>query len=188
MIRLLALGVALVISAPAWGDDPATDLDQHARVIDRAASTPAGQERVANRLARELNAGWGRPPGPYSAASLNAQRLQNRWGWGDALIINRLAQQIAEGLLKQNPAFSPLRALAQTTAQVTRARQHREAWGAIAKAHGVKLGGLVSSVDKTAQSIERAEKAAVRATDKATGGTSGGSGTSGGDSPPGSRR
>jgi hypothetical protein len=185
MIRLLALGAALMVAAPAWGEDPTVDLDNHARVIDRAASTPAGQERVANLLARELNAAWGHPPGPYSAASLNAQRSQNRWGWGEVLIGDRLAQQVAQTLMKQDRALTPAQALAQGTAQVTSTRRQRTGWGAIARASGVSLGGLVSSVEKTAQSIERAEKGADRAADRAAGGSPGGSGKNGGAGPSG---
>jgi hypothetical protein len=47
------------------------------------------------------------------AASVTAQRVQNRWGWGETLIANRLAQQIANKLLAQpGNTLSPAQALA----------------------------------------------------------------------------
>jgi len=167
MMRHILCGVSLamvavgLIAGPASGADDDVTLDRHARSINEAAATPPGQERVATRLADELNTASGLKPGPYTAASLQAQRAQNSWGWGEVLIANRLAQALAPTIAKQNPALTPAQALNQATAQVTTARQQGMGWGAIANANGMKLGGVVSGVEKTAKAVERADKAAA---------------------------
>jgi hypothetical protein len=93
----------------------------------------------------------------YSPASVAAQRAQNNWGWGEVVIANRLAQALAAELLKSQPGLTPAQALAQATGQVTGARQTM-GWGAIAQAHGLKVGEVVSSVEKTAKAVERPDK------------------------------
>jgi hypothetical protein len=162
--RRLGISVAavvLVTGPPAARGQTGDDLlDRHARMVNEAATTPAGQARVASRLAHELNVGSGLTPGPYTAASLQAQRTENGWGWGEVLIANRLAQALAPTVATQNPTLTPAQALAQATAQVTAARQQGMGWGAIANASGTRLGGVVSSVEKTAKAVERADQAA----------------------------
>ena len=80
----------------------ATDSERDdAQTIAAAGAGSPGPARVADRIARDLNASWGRSPAPYTAASVTAQRVQNRWGWGETLITNRLAQQMANKLLAQ---------------------------------------------------------------------------------------
>jgi len=177
-LSALLLSVASLLGHPreAWSAEPEATLEAHARAIDDAAARPGGQERVATRLAADLNAAWGKPPGPYSAASVTAQRAQNGWGWGGTFIANRLAQAIAQTTMKNNPAVTPAQALTQATAQVAAARAQSMGWGAIAKANGLKVGDLVSSAEKTAKAVEKADKTA---TDK--GGQAGKSGKAGTD-------
>jgi hypothetical protein len=159
------------VAAPwtAWGADPTPDLDRHARAVDQAAEAQ-GQMQVAGRLADQLNASWGQTPGPYTAASLADQRARNGWGWGEVLIGNLLAQSIARNLMAANPTLTPAQALALATDQVTAARQAGAGWGVISKEAGVKLGKLVSGVQKSAAAVSAGEKSpgAVKATAKGT--------------------
>ena len=155
------LAASLVLGvAPGRAADSA-NLDQHAQAVDRA-STNAGSQNVAGRLASELNDSWGRTPGPYTAESLATQRAQTGWGWGGVLIGNRLAQHVAESRLAANPTLTPAEALAQSLAAVTAARQARTGWGVIAQENGVKVGALVSSVKQSTESVTTGR----RSTDK----------------------
>jgi hypothetical protein len=157
-ITALLLGAVIMIAAPgvSWSADPDAQLQKAARVVNAAANTPAGQQKVADRLAHELNASC--QCTTYSAASLSAQRAQTGWGWGELAIVNRLAQAISTktGL-----------SLAAATAQVTAEREQHTGWGAIAKAHDLKVGALVRDVDHVAKSVEKASKAADKAGEKA---------------------
>jgi hypothetical protein len=129
-----------------------SSLDKHAQAVDGVTAN-TGSEKVASRLASQLNEAWGRTPAPYTAESLTAQRTQTGWGWGGVLIGNRLAQQMAETRLAANPALTPEQALVESLAAVTAARQAHTGWGVIAKDNGVKLGPLVSSVKKSTESV-----------------------------------
>ena len=149
------LAMSLLQPAPAGGEPLEDSLAPHAKAIDRTATTPPGQERVATRVAQDLNATC--QCTAYTPASVAAQRAQNNWGWGEVVIANRLAQALATGLLKSQPTLTPAQALAQATGQVTAARQTM-GWGAIAQAHGLKVGAVVSSVEKTAKAVERSDK------------------------------
>jgi uncharacterized membrane protein YgcG len=156
-ITTLLLGAAIMIAAPgvSWSADPDAQLQKSAMVVNAAANTPAGQQKVADRLAHELNASCHCTT--YSAASLRAQRAQTGWGWGELAIANRLAQAIST-----KTGVS----LAAATAQVTAERQQHTGWGAIAKAHDLKVGALVSNVDQVAKSVEKASKAADKPGEK----------------------
>ncbi len=149
------VAVGLLVAQPSWAWDADDRFNDAAKAVNGVATTPAGQERVAARLARELNASWGQPA--YSAASLSAQRAQTGWGWGELLIADRLAQTISrkDGI-----------SLAQATAQVTAARQQGMGRGLIARAHDLKLGGGLNGVQSSAKSIEKAAKAADKLEDK----------------------
>ena len=152
ILTALAAAAALGLAAgPARADDAAA-LDRDRRDVDRAAAS-LGSSRVAERLATELNATWGRAPAPYSAESLTAQRAATGWGWGEVVIGNRLAQEIAASLMAANPALTPAEALAQALAQVTAARQARTGWGVIAQQNGLKLGPLVADVRRAAAAL-----------------------------------
>jgi hypothetical protein len=156
-IATLLLGAGILVAAPGVSSsaDPDAQLQKSATVVNAAASTPAGAQKVADRLAHELNASC--RCAAYSAASLSAQRAQTGWGWGELAIANRLAQAISA-----KTGMS----LAAATAQVTAERQHA-GWGAIAKAHDLKVGALVSDVDRVAKSVEKAGKAVDRGGEKA---------------------
>jgi hypothetical protein len=162
-MRQAVMGLILVVAAasraaPATGGEPAeAALDRHARAIDGAAQTPSGQAKVASRVAQDLNATC--RCGSYSPASVQAQRAQNGWGWGEVVIANRMAQALVPGILRANPTLTPAQALARATAQVTTARSGT-GWGAMAKANGLKVGDLVSSVEKSARAVEKSERAA----------------------------
>ncbi len=169
-VILIALAAAAALgpaAGPARADDAAA-LDHDRRDVDRAAAS-LGSSTVAERLAAELNAAWGRTPAPYSAESLTAQRAATGWGWGEVVIGNRLAQQIAESLMAANPSLTPAQALAQALAQVTAARQARTGWGVIAQQNGLKLGPLVSDVRRAATTLGAGAKgsaASAKGTEK----------------------
>jgi hypothetical protein len=152
---VLWLAISLLQPAPSRGEALEDSLAPHIKAIDRTATTPPGQERVATRVAQDLNATC--KCTAYTPASVAAQRAQNSWGWGEVVIANRLAQARATELLKSQPGLTPAQALALATGQVTAARQTM-GWGAIAQAHGLKVGEVVSSVEKTAKAVERSDK------------------------------
>lgn len=149
------VGLSLLVAAPSpsWAADP---FDEPAKTVNSAAATPAGQSRVASRMASELNASLGR--NAYSAASLTAQQAQTGWGWGEVMIANRLAQAIS-----QKTGVS----LSTALDKVTTARQQGSGWGAIAKSYDLKVGPLVSEMNKSAKAVDRAAKASDKAQDKA---------------------
>jgi hypothetical protein len=155
LVSVLWLAMSLLQPAPSRGEALEDSLAPHAKAIDRTATTPPGQGRVATRVAQDLNATC--KCTAYTPASVAAQRAQNNWGWGEVVIANRLAQTLATELLKSQPGLTPAQALAQATGQVTAARQTM-GWGAIAQAHGLKVGEIVSSVEKTAKAVERSDK------------------------------
>ena len=157
-IPMLLLGAGILVAAPgdSWSADPDAQLQKSAMAVNAAAATPAGQEKVADRLARELNASC--KCTAYTAASLSTQRAQTGWGWGELAIANRLAQA-----LSTKTGVS----LAAATAQVTAERQQHTGWGAMAKAHDLKVGALVSDIDQVAKSVEMASKTTDKAADKA---------------------
>jgi hypothetical protein len=155
------LAGALVLAASPWtseAGEPGNQFETAENAVN-AVATPAGDERVAARLADELNDAWGATPGPYSAASVRAQRSQTGWGWGEIMVANLLAQALA----RQTGV-----SLAQATEQIAQARQDGMGWGAIAKAHDLKVGPLVSSAQRAAIAIEKAEHARA-ASEKAKG-------------------
>lgn len=137
----LSAGLLLVQPTCSWGADPEVALDNHAEVVNRAAMTPQGEERVVARLSRELN---------VPAATLRAQRAQFRVGWGELVIANRLSQTT-------------------NVPVATLLGQHQSGmgWGAIARAQGLKVGALVNDVDRVAKAVEKAERAAEKAAGKA---------------------
>src|SRR5262245_34668755 len=111
----LLLSAVIMITAPgvSWSADPDAKLHKSAMVVNAAtANTPAGQQKVADRLAHELNSSC--QCTAYSAASLSAQRAQTGWGWGELAIANQLAQAISA-----KTGMS----LAAATAQVTAERR-----------------------------------------------------------------
>lgn len=118
----------------------------------RAAVTSPSEPPVAARLAQELNASWGWRPDPYTAASLTAQRAEHGWSWGEVLIANRLAQQVARGLMTSNPRLTPPQALAKAADQMTASWRHGVGWGALALASGARAEALVGGMAPAAPS------------------------------------
>jgi hypothetical protein len=116
--------------------------------VNSAATTSAGSQQVAAKIASELNAAC--KCATYSASSVTAQRAKTGWGWGEVLIADRLALAISQ------QAKIPL---STAQGQVTTARQQGMGWGAIAHTNGLNLGSLVSSVEKSANAVANAGKA-----------------------------
>ena len=150
MARILALLLSLgllVAQAPlAWGADPAASLDDHAKAVNRAARTPEGEQRVVEHLSQELK---------VPAATLRAQREQSKLGWGELSIAYRLSQKTGVPV-----------------DQLIAEHKSGKGWGAIAKAHNVSLGPLVSEVKKSDQALEARAKKGDRPDE--TGGRGGG--------------
>ncbi|PYO53567.1 MAG: hypothetical protein DMD84_05470 [Candidatus Rokuibacteriota bacterium] len=121
----------------------------------RASSTPDGQRRVAERIAKE-----------FKVQTSVVTDLRNRiGGYGQATIALALSQE----LMKTNKTLSQPAALEQVVAL----RQARKGWGAIAKELGVKLGHVVSEVkkaekatDHVAGKLDKADKDKVAKAEK----------------------
>lgn len=135
------------VSSLAWGaDDP---FENPATTVNSAATTSAGSQQVAGKIASELNTACSCTT--FSASSVSAQRTKTGWGWGEVLIADRLALAISQ---QSNVTF------AAALGQVTTSRQQGMGWGAIANAQGLNLGKLVSSVKQSANAVANAGKAA----------------------------
>lgn len=129
-------GWLMVQSPPAWGEDPAAALDDHARAVNRAAKTPRGEQRVVERLSQELK---------VPAATLRAKREQSKLGWGELSIAYRLSEKTGVPV-----------------DQLIAEHKDGKGWGAIAKEHNVKLGPLVSEVKKSSRAVEAKAKKAEK--------------------------
>jgi hypothetical protein len=156
MKRVSWVGIGLVtigasMGTAAWGVDP-DPLEKPAATVNDAATTSAGSQQVAGRIAAELNSTC--QCTSFSAASVTAQRAQTGWGWGEILIADRLAQAVSK---QSNVSF------ASALTQVSASRQQGQGWGEIARARGVNLGDLVSSVEKSANAVAAAAKNADKA-------------------------
>ena len=144
-VGLLGLGAG--VSTPALGADH-DQFEKAAATVNSAATTSAGSQHVAAKIASELNATC--KCTTYSASSVTAQRAQMGWGWGEILIADRLALAISQ------QSKIPL---STAMGQVTTARQQGTGWGAIAHANGLNLGSLVSGLEKSANAVANAGKA-----------------------------
>jgi len=121
-------GLGFLGVQPSWGEDPAAELDRHGKAVNRAASTPAGEQRVVEHLSKELG---------VPAETLRAQRKQSKLGWGELLIAHRLSQKTGvpvEDLIAEHKAG--------------------KGWGKIAREHDAKLGEIVSEVKKSSKALE----------------------------------
>ena len=158
VVPWLCAGVLIAHPAASWAADPDPDRDlaRAATAIDDTARTTAGQQQVAGRVAQELNTSC--HCSAFSAASVSAQHAQTGWGWGEVLIADSLALALSQ---KTGVSFNT------ALGQVTSARQQGTGWGAIAKAHDLKVGPVVSEVQKSANAVEKAAKAMDKAEDKA---------------------
>ena len=143
---LLIAGVALALPVGVSADD-VNDNQKHERQLQadakqldadaaRASSTPDGQRRVTERIAKE-----------FKVQTSVVTDLRNRiGGYGQATIALALSQE----LMKKDKTLSQSAALAQVVAL----RQERKGWGVIAKELGVKLGHVVSEVKKAAKATD----------------------------------
>jgi len=123
LCSLAFLGVPL-----SWGEDPTAELDRHGKAVNRAARTPAGEQRVVEHLSKELG---------VPAETLRAQREQSKLGWGELLIAHRLSQKTGvpvEDLIAEHKAG--------------------KGWGKIAQEHDAKLGEIVGEVKKSSRALE----------------------------------
>jgi hypothetical protein len=155
----LCAGVLIAHPAASWAADPDPDRDlaRAAKAIDDTARTTAGQQQVAGRVAQELNTSCHCTT--FSAASVSAQHAQTGWGWGEVLIADSLALALSQ---KTGMSFNA------ALGQITSARQQGTGWGAIAKAHDLKVGPVVSDVQKSAKAVETSAKLGDKTQDKAT--------------------
>jgi hypothetical protein len=147
---LLIAGVALVIPMAALADD-AKDMQKNERQLRanatrldddaaRAASTPDGQRRLDERLAKQFG---------VDASVVSGLRNRNL-SPGQATIALALSQQ----LMKKDTTLTQQQALDKIVAD----RQAGQGWGEIAHGLGLKLGHVISDVkkaDKAADNVAR---------------------------------
>ena len=147
---LMIAGVALVIPVAALADD-AKDIQKNERQLQaeakkvdadaaRAASTPDGQRRLEERLAKQFNVD------PSVVTGLRNRNLSP----GQTTIALALSQE----LMKRDKNLSQQAALD----QILKERQAGKGWGVIAHELGLKLGHVVSEVkkaDKAADHVAR---------------------------------
>src|SRR2546426_8364888 len=143
----LMVGVALASPVAAPADDVKDNqkherqLQADARQLDadaaRASSTPDGQRRVTERIAKE-----------FKVQTSVVTDLRNRvGGYGQATIALALSQE----LMKQDKTLSQQAALDHIVAL----RQEGKGWDVIAHELGVKLGHVVSDVKRAEKATDR---------------------------------
>lgn len=127
------LGIGLLLGKPSLSRSAdQAHLDDHAKVINRVAQTPEGEQRVVDHLSRELN---------VPAATLRARREQSKLGWGELSLAYRLSQKT------EVPVD-----------QLIAEHKSGKGWGAIAKEHNVKLGPIISEIKKSSHALEARAK------------------------------
>ena len=105
----------------ALAKDTERDLKNAARKIDKAAASPEGAEKVSKRLTEKFNV-------PTSAIKdLRARKL----GFGEISILLAMSQ-----------------ATGKSTSQLLQRFRSGEGWGKIANKEGVKLGQVISAVER----------------------------------------
>jgi hypothetical protein len=108
-------------SSLALAKDTEKDLKDAARKIDKAAASPEGAEKVAKSLSEKFSV----PP-----ATIREFRAQ-KMGYGEIGILLALSQ-----------------ATGKTPSELLQRFKSGEGWGKIAKSEGVKLGPVISAVEK----------------------------------------
>jgi len=147
---LMIAGVALVIPVAALADD-AKDIQKNERQLQaeakkvdadaaRAASTPDGQRRLEERLAKQFNVD------PSVVTGLRNRNLSP----GQTTIALALSQE----LMKRDKNLSQQAALD----QILKERQAGKGWGVIAHELGLKLGHVVSEVKKADKAADNVAK------------------------------
>ena len=162
---LLTFGVAFAVPVATPADD-VKDIQKHERELHaeakqldadaaRASSTPEGQRRLNERLAKQFKVD------PSIVTGLRARG----YSYGQATIALALSQE----LMKRDKSLSQQAALDKIVAE----RQVHKGWGVIAHDLGLKLGHVVSEVkkaDKAADHIAgkpESDKPKVAKVDKA---------------------
>jgi len=145
MSRWFVAGLVMAVVALAWPvtvpADDIKDNDKHerqlqadARQLDadaaRASSTPDGQRRVTERIAKEFKV----------QPSVVTDLRSRLGGYGQATIALALSQD----LMKRDKTLSQQAALDKIVAE----RQAGKGWGAIAHSLDLKLGRVISDVKK----------------------------------------
>jgi hypothetical protein len=141
---LVIAGVALVIPTAALA---AEDIQKHERQLqadvkqldadaERASSTPDGQRRLNERLAKQFNVDQ----------KVVTNLRERHFSYGQSTIALALSQQ----LMKQDKNLSQQDALDRIVAE----RQAGKGWGVIAHEMGLKLGQVVSDVEKADKAAE----------------------------------
>jgi hypothetical protein len=130
-LAVAALLMLFMTAVPAVRADTASDdkkLDAQIAAFDKDAGSPKGEQIVTERLEKEFN-----------ATEAQIQSLRNeKLGFGEIAIVLSLASNLPGGL---------------TDANITKITSMREGppvqgWGEIAKSQGVKLGSVLSKVEK----------------------------------------
>jgi hypothetical protein len=143
-LLMVAVALAFPVTAPA---DDVQDNQKHerrlqadARQLDadaaRASSTPDGQRRVTERIAKEFKV----------QPSVVTDLRSRLGGYGQATIALALSQD----LMKRDKTLSQQAALDKIVAL----RQAGKGWGVIAHEQGVKLGHVVSEVKRAEKATE----------------------------------
>jgi len=141
----VAIGLAVAVPTAVFADD-AKDIQKHDRQLferssqldrdaARASSTPEGQQRLSDRLAKQFK---------VDASVVSGLRARGL-SYGQSTIALALSQE----LMKQDKTLTQQAALDKLLAE----RQAHKGWGVIAQEYGLKLGHVISEV-------KRADKAA----------------------------
>jgi hypothetical protein len=118
---LLLIASLSVCSFTALAKDTEKDLKNAAQKIDKAAASPGGAEKVTKSLSEKFTVP------PSTIREFRAQKM----GYGEIGILLALSQ-----------------ATGKTPTQLLQRFRSGEGWGKIAKSEGVKLGQVISSVER----------------------------------------
>jgi len=121
ILTIFLIASLVLFSSVALAKDTEKDLKNAAQKIDKAAASPQGAEEVTTSLSEKFNV-------PKSAIqNLRTQKL----GFGEISILLALSQ-----------------ATGKSTLQLLQKFKSGEGWGKIAKDEGVKLGQVISAVER----------------------------------------
>ena len=143
---LFAAASAVAVPLAAGAED-AKDIEKHDRQLQvqakqldadaaRASSTPEGQQRLNDRLAKQFKVD------PSVVSSLRSRGLS----YGQSTIALALSQE----LMKKDATLTQQQALDKILAD----RQAHKGWGVIAHQYGLKLGPVISDVKKADKAAE----------------------------------
>jgi len=118
---LLLIASLALCSSTALAKDTEKDLKNAAQKIDKAAASPGGTEKVTKRLSEKFTVP------PSTIREFRAQKM----GYGEIGVLLALSQ-----------------ATGKTPTQLLQRFRSGEGWGKIAKSEGVKLGQVISAVER----------------------------------------